>query len=40
MAEQRERWRARVDELVSQVAEWVEPNDWVTKPYTEKDAGR
>jgi hypothetical protein len=36
MAEQRDRWRARVDELIAQVASWVEPNDWVTKPYTKR----
>ena len=36
MAEQRDRWRARMDELVAQVAGWVERNDWVTKPYPKK----
>jgi hypothetical protein len=36
MAEQRDRWRARMDELVAQVAGWVEPNAWVTKPYPKK----
>lgn len=36
MAEQRDRWRARMEELVAQVAGWVEPNDWVTKPYPKK----
>ena len=36
MAEQRDRWRARMDELVTQVAEWVEPNDWVTRPYPKR----
>jgi hypothetical protein len=25
-----------VDELVARVAGWVEPNDWVTKPYTKR----
>ena len=36
MAEQRDRWRGRMDELVAQVAGWVERNDWVTKPYPKK----
>ena len=36
MAEQRDRWRARMDELVTQVAGWVEPNDWVTRPYPKR----
>ena len=36
MADRRDTCRARVDELVAQVARWVEPNEWVTKPYTKK----
>jgi hypothetical protein len=36
MAEQRDRWQAQVEELVAQVAGWIEPNDWVTKPYAKR----
>jgi hypothetical protein len=36
MAERRDRWRARVDELVARVTGWVESNDWVTKPYAKR----
>ena len=36
MGDRRDTWRAQVDELVTQVAGWVEPKEWVTKPYTKK----
>jgi hypothetical protein len=36
MAEQRDRWQARMEELVAQVVGWVKPNDWVTRPYPKR----
>lgn len=33
---QRDGWRARVNELVEQVSAWIDPNEWVTKPYPKK----
>ena len=35
-SQQRDRVRARVDALVEQVREWVEPHEWVTKEYPKK----
>jgi hypothetical protein len=36
MAEVRDRWRRRLDDLVGKVRGWVEPEHWVTKPYPKK----
>jgi hypothetical protein len=36
MAEQRDRWRARMDELIAKVVGWVEPKDWVTRRYPKR----
>ena len=36
MAEQRERCRREWTSSSAQVAGWVEPNDWVTKPYAKR----
>ncbi len=36
MSEQREQFQNRVEALVTQVREWVEPREWVTKAYTKK----
>jgi hypothetical protein len=29
----RDRWRTTLDRLVADVKAWVEPSEWVTKPY-------
>lgn len=39
MSEQRSQFTNRVEHLVKQVREWVEPHEWVTKPYTKKMRG-
>jgi hypothetical protein len=36
MSEMRESWRERLDDLVGKVQRWVEPEDWVTRPYPKK----
>jgi len=36
MSEQRNQFQSRVEALVEQVREWVEPHEWVTKPYPKK----
>jgi hypothetical protein len=36
MSEQRERFQKRVEQLVGQVSGWIEPHEWVTKPYPKK----
>ncbi|MGO8750054.1 MAG: hypothetical protein ACLQNE_29250 [Thermoguttaceae bacterium] len=36
MPEQRDQFQNRVKALVEQVRQWVEPHEWVTKPYTKK----
>jgi hypothetical protein len=36
MSEQREQFQKRVTALVEQVRQWVEPNEWVTKPFTKR----
>jgi hypothetical protein len=36
MPEQREQFQTRINALVEQVRQWVEPNDWVTKPYAKR----
>ena len=36
MSEQREQFQKRIEALVKQVSEWVEPHEWVTKPYAKK----
>jgi hypothetical protein len=36
MPEQREQFQSRINALVEQVRQWVEPNDWVTKPYAKR----
>ena len=36
MSEQRDQFQKRVEALVKQVREWVEPHEWVTKPYPKK----
>ena len=36
LLEQRDQFKTRVDALVKQVREWVEPHDWVTKEYPKK----
>lgn len=36
MPEQRDQFQSRVEALVQQVRQWVEPHEWVTKPYTKK----
>jgi hypothetical protein len=42
MSEQRDQFQKRVEALVKQVREWVEPHEWVTKQYPKKmrDADR
>jgi hypothetical protein len=42
MSEQRDQFQKLVGDLVKQVKEWVEPHEWVTKPYPKKmrDADR
>jgi len=41
MSKQREQFQTRLEALVEQVREWVEPHEWVTKAYPKKmrDAG-
>src|SRR5262245_42152624 len=36
MSSQRERFQERVEALVKQVRQWVEPHEWVTKEYPKK----
>jgi len=36
MSEQRDQFQKRVKALVEQVRGWVEPREWVTKPYPKK----
>jgi hypothetical protein len=36
MSEARDRWRGRLDDLVGKVRGWVEPEQWITKPYPKK----
>ena len=36
MSERRDQFQNRVDALASQVRAWVEPHEWVTKPYPKK----
>ena len=36
MSEQRDQFQKLVGALVKQVQEWVEPHEWVTKPYPKK----
>ncbi len=36
MSEQRDQFQKRVKALVEQVRLWVEPHEWVTKPYPKK----
>ena len=36
MSEQRDQFQQRVETLVERVREWVEPHEWVTKPYPKK----
>jgi hypothetical protein len=36
MSEQRDQFQKRVEALVRQVAEWVDPHEWVTKPYPKR----
>ena len=36
MSEKRDQFQNRVKALVEQVQEWVEPHEWVTKPYMKK----
>ena len=36
MSDVRDRWREQVDDLIRQVRGWVEPEQWVTKPYPKK----
>jgi hypothetical protein len=36
MTEARDRWRGRMDDLVGKVRGWVEPEQWITKPYPKK----
>ena len=36
MSEQRDQFQNRVKALVEQVRGWVEPHEWVTKPYAKK----
>jgi hypothetical protein len=36
MSKQRNQFQRRVKALVKQVREWVEPHEWVTKPYPKK----
>ena len=36
MSTQRDQFQNRVVALVNQVRQWVEPHDWVTKPYPKK----
>ena len=36
MPEERDRFQKRVEALVEQVKEWVEPHEWVAKPYPKK----
>ena len=36
MSEQREQFQSRVTALVEQVRQWVEPHEWVTKPFTKR----
>ena len=36
MPDQRDQFQRRIEALVEQVRHWVEPHEWVTKPYTKK----
>jgi len=36
MSKQRDEFKKRVESLVERVCEWVEPHEWVTKPYPKK----
>ena len=36
MVGQRGQWQAEVDELVRQIAEWADPEEWVTKRYPKR----
>ena len=36
MSKERDQFQKRVEALVEQVREWVEPHEWVTKPYPKK----
>ena len=36
VSQQRDQFKTRVDALIKQVREWVEPHDWVTKEYPKK----
>ena len=36
MSEERDRFQKRVEALVETVRQWVEPHEWVTKPYPKK----
>src|SRR5271157_4112096 len=36
MSDQREQFQERGENLVKQVRDWVEPHEWVTKPYPKK----
>ena len=36
ISQQRDQFKTRVEALVKQVREWVEPHEWVTKEYPKK----
>ena len=36
MSDERDRFQKRVESLVEQVKGWVEPHEWVTKPYPKR----
>ena len=36
MSQRRDQFQSRVTALVEQVRQWVEPHEWVTKPYPKK----